>query len=269
MEAKKLTLLLLCLLCAAGIFAQNKLYKKAVFRSGPDSLQYRVMYPEGFSTSEDYPVVLFLHGSGERGNDNSKQLTHGSALFSKAENREKFPAIVIFPQCPANDYWAKVEVDRSVQPLDFKYHYEEAPTKPLDLTIQLMDSLLSEPYVKKDQVYVMGLSMGGMGTFEILYRRPEMFAAAIPICGGGDTNAAKEYATKVPLWIFHGARDNVVDPLLSVTMASSILEYGGYPNLTLYSDANHNSWDPAFKEPGLLAWLFSNTSKSKNGKTTD
>src|SRR5690606_33009286 len=150
------------------------------------------------------------------------------------------------------------KIDRNKQPLKLKFQYRKGPTKALDLTMALMDSLMAEPFVKKDQVYVMGLSMGGMGTFEILYRKPDMFAAAIPICGGGDTKAAKAYADKVPLWIFHGAQDNVVAPQFSMDMTTKIMEYGGHPNLSLYGDANHNSWDLAFKEPGLLTWLFSN-----------
>ena len=84
-----------------------------------------------------------------------------------------------------------------------------------------------------------------------------MFAGAIPICGGGDTEAAKVFADKVPLWIFHGAQDIVVDPQLSLDMTSQIIEYGGHPNLTIFGDANHNSWDSAFAEPDLLPWLFS------------
>lgn len=257
MEIKKRIFLLLGCLVFSTNYAQSDLYKAEIFEKSSDSLPYRILYPKDFSTSKQYPVVLFLHGAGERGNDNTTQLVHGSALFSNEENRLNFPAIVIFPQCPKEDYWSNVAVNRNQQPLGLKFQYDKGPTKALQLTMALMDSIVNESFVKKDQVYVMGLSMGGMGTFEILYRKPDMFAAAIPICGGGDTEAAKIYAAKVPLWIFHGAQDNVVAPQLSLDMAAKIMEYGGQPNLSLYGDANHNSWDPAFKEPGLLAWLFS------------
>ena len=103
----------------------------------------------------------------------------------------------------------------------------------------------------------MGLSMGGMGSFELLSRRPDIFAAAIPICGGGDPNSVSGYAKNTPLWVFHGAQDNVVNPLQSMEMVSALLKAGVYPKFTLYDFANHGSWDPAFAEPDLLPWLFS------------
>ena len=104
----------------------------------------------------------------------------------------------------------------------------------------------------------MGLSMGGMGTFELLSRKPNTFAAAVPICGGGDPESVSMYAQTIPLWVFHGAQDNVVNPLQSMEMVSALLNSGAHPRFTLYDFANHNSWDPAFAEPDLLPWLFSN-----------
>ncbi|SHJ38747.1 Alpha/beta hydrolase family protein [Arenibacter nanhaiticus] len=257
MEIKKKIFLLAFCLGTLAMFGQNDLYHAAIFKKGADSLQYRILYPKDFSASKQYPVVLFLHGAGERGSDNQKQLVHGSKLFLEEENRENFPAIVLFPQCPQEDYWSRVAVDRTKGPLEISFEYSKGPTKALELTMALMDSLVQESYVKKDQLYIMGLSMGGMGTFEMLYRKPGMFAAAIPICGGGDLQASEIYANKVPLWIFHGAKDNVVNPHLSLDIAAKIIEFGGAPNLTIFGDANHNSWDPAFDEPNLLPWLFS------------
>jgi predicted peptidase len=125
------------------------------------------------------------------------------------------------------------------------------------LVMDLMDKMVEKPFVKTNQVYVMGLSMGGMGTFEIIYRKPELFAAAIPICGGANPESALAYAKSIPLWVFHGAKDDVVDPNLSINMVSKILNNGGFPRFTLYDFANHNSWDPALAEPELLTWLFS------------
>ncbi|NKI25479.1 prolyl oligopeptidase family serine peptidase [Arenibacter sp. 6A1] len=257
METKKRIFLLVFCLGTLAMFAQNDLYQAAIFKKGTDSLQYRILYPKDFSASKQYPVVLFLHGAGERGSDNEKQLVHGSNLFLEEENRANFPAIILFPQCSQEDYWSRVAVDRTKEPLEISFEYSKGPTKALELTMALMDSLVNESYVKKDQVYMMGLSMGGMATFEMLYRKPDMFAAAIAICGGGDLEAAEVYANKVPLWIFHGAKDNVVNPKLSLDITAQIMEFGGAPNLTLFGDANHNSWDPAFAEPNLLPWLFS------------
>ena len=224
-----------------------------------DTLNYRMLLPKDFDASKKYPLVLMLHGAGERGSDNKKQLNNGASLFLNKKHRDSFPAIVIFPQCPQNDYWSKLDADRSTKPITFNYKYTEVPTKAMALVTDLMTEMVAKPYVKTNQVYAMGLSMGGMGTFEIIYRNPEMFAAAIPICGGGDPEYVTAYAKMIPLWIFHGAKDDVVDPKLSLSMASAIISAGGFPKLTLYDFANHNSWDPAFAEPELLKWLFSNT----------
>ena len=124
-----------------------------------------------------------------------------------------------------------------------------------------MDAFIEKKQVDKQRIYVSGLSMGGMGTFEILYRRPNMFAAATPICGNGLTQLVKLYAKKVPLWIFHGSDDNVVSPMHSLAMARAIIEAGGSPKMTLYENTSHGSWDSAFAEKDFLKWIHSKTNK--------
>ncbi|HMC01708.1 MAG TPA: hypothetical protein VKN14_11800, partial [Flavobacteriaceae bacterium] len=99
------------------------------------------------------------------------------------------------------------------------------------------------------------------GTFEILYRKPDMFTAAFAICGAGNPETVKTYANKTELWVFHGAKDDVTNPQFSIDMVSAYLKAGGNPNFTLYADDNHNSWDSAFAEPELLPWLFSKSKK--------
>lgn len=249
------------LLFFLGMFklvAQNEdEYSKEYFVSGEDTLNYRMLKPPNFDPTKKYPIVLFLHGAGERGNDNYKQLAHGSELFY--EMRDSFPSMVIFPQCRQNDYWASVSVDRSNKPLSLKFPPNTPPTKSMALAVELLNDVLAKPYTNNDQVYVGGLSMGGMGTFEILYRHPETFAAAFAICGAGNPETTERYAKTVPMWIFHGANDDLVDPQESINMVLGILKYGGKPNFTLYAKDNHNSWDSAFAEPDLLPWLFSNS----------
>ncbi|WP_305982148.1 prolyl oligopeptidase family serine peptidase [Roseivirga thermotolerans] len=260
----KIKLLLICTL--AGVLNISLAQTKEDFRAAKHtyeegSLNYRVLYPEGFDSTKEYPLVLFLHGAGERGTNNEKQLVHGSKLFLDPSNREKFPAIVVFPQCPPEDYWANVH-----RPLDengkrqFTYFTTKTePTLAMKGLLSLVDSLSRVAHIDKDRMYVMGLSMGGMGTFELVSRRPKTFAAAAPICGGGHPKSARKYAKKVPFWIFHGLKDDVVPPHFSKEMASAIEEKGGRVKLTLYPNANHNSWDPAFAEPELLPWLFSHS----------
>lgn len=232
-------------------------YSEAAFVSGIDTLNYRVLWPKDFDTSQNYPLVVFLHGAGERGHDNMAQLTHGGQWFVDA--RDSFPAIVVFPQCPPSDYWANVTIDREVQPLAISFPKNEPPTTALSLVMELLDDMSAHSYVNTNQIYLGGLSMGGMGTFELLSRKPDVFAAAFSICGAGAPDTVENFAEIVPMWIFHGAKDNVVSPHYSITMVSSLLNAGGTPNFSLYAQDNHNSWDSAFGEPELLSWLFSNS----------
>jgi predicted peptidase len=248
--------ILILLLIPITVAAQEQqTYKKEQFIKDGDTLKYRILFPKDFSQAKKYPVVLFLHGAGERGNDNQSQLTHGSELFLK--NQEDFPAIVIFPQAPKDDYWAKVEVNRDTIPFQFDFMNDKPATKSLQLVMDLMEKMISKPYVNEDRIYLGGLSMGGMGTFELIYKKPGMFAAAFAICGGANPEIAKEYPQGFNIWLFHGKKDDVVLPKYSEAMARAINHYGGNAKLSLYTDDNHNSWDSAFAEPNLLPWLFS------------
>lgn len=258
---KKVSVILIILTSLIGtnrLHSQNQaLFSKEHYIVGNDTLSYRMLLPKDFDKSKQYPLVLFLHGAGERGSDNAKQLTHGSELFVK--NRDSFPAVVIFPQCPQKDYWANATVDRSTRPITLNFPLDIEPTTAMTLVMKLMEDMAFKSYVDKKQIYVGGLSMGGMGTFEILYRKPEMFAAAFAICGAGNPEATEKYAKTVPMWIFHGANDDVVNPQASVEMVAGLLRFGGKPNFSLYAKDNHNSWDSAFAESELVPWLFSNS----------
>jgi predicted peptidase len=258
MRSKFIFLFLLSFLFSLSTLAQNKEdYLEAFFVEGADSLNYRILYPENFNPAKKYPVLLFLHGAGERGNDNKKQLVHGSALFLKQENREKFPAIIIFPQCPKSEYWAKASIVRSPEGNTFDFDYSVDPHTSMKLVIKMMQSFSKNHFVDETRLYVGGLSMGGMGTFEILHRMPNTFAAAFSICGAGNPYSVGIYAQKVNMRVYHGAKDDVVEPAYSEKMVKALKEAGAEVEFTLFPDANHNSWDPAFAEPDLLPWLFS------------
>ncbi|MDT0678025.1 prolyl oligopeptidase family serine peptidase [Autumnicola musiva] len=249
----------------AATIAQNKEdFKREQFIRNNDTLNYRILYPKDFSEEEKYPVMLFLHGAGERGSNNESQLVHGSSLFLKEESRNRFPAIVIFPQVPKDDYWANVEVNRDSFPLQFKFKNLEAPTTSMKMAISLMDSVTQQKFVDQNRVYVGGLSMGGMGTFEILSRKPKMFASAFAICGAADPAVIDKYKEDLEIWIFHGEQDNVVPPEFSKMMAREINSSGRDAKLSLYPEDNHNSWDSALAEPYLLPWLFSKSLINKH-----
>lgn len=232
------------------------LFSREVLIKGHDSLHYRMLLPENFDAARKYPVLLFLHGAGERGNDNEAQLTHGAKLFLDKKVRQDFPAIVIFPQCPKNDYWSNVKFKDPKTGSRFDFQAGGEPTRPMKLVMELMRDLKKRKFTDNDRIYVGGLSMGGMGTFEILRRKPKLFAAAIAICGGDNAANVRKYR-KVPIWVFHGGKDDVVLPAESERVVSELKKLGSEVKYTLYPNANHNSWDPAFAEPELLPWLFS------------
>ncbi len=239
-------------------FAQDlSLFEKKVFISPQgDTLPYRILFPENYDRSKSYPLVMFLHGAGERGNDNEAQLTHGSILFLADSNRKNYPAIVVFPQCPLNIAWSSVQIDRTKQPLEFGFDYKKPQTAPMRSVIALTKALIANESVNRKKVYITGLSMGGMGTFEAVYHMPVLFAAAAPICGGGDGPSYNRKTAKVPFWIFHGDADPVVNVKLSREMVARLQQLKGKVKYTEYPGVAHDSWNNAFAEPGYLAWMF-------------
>ncbi|RYY00227.1 MAG: phospholipase, partial [Gammaproteobacteria bacterium] len=138
----------------------------------------------------------------------------------------------------------------------FVFPVDGKPTIAMQLLMQLLKDLDRKYKLDDKRLYVGGLSMGGMGTFELVKRKPKMFAAAFPICGGANTATAKKLK-RTSWWIFHGLKDDVVSPQFSQQMANAIKATGAEVKLTLYPNANHNSWDSAFAEKELLPWLFS------------
>ncbi len=243
-----------CLILHGISIAQNNTYSKEVLVQGADSLLYRLLLPENFDPARKYPVLFFLHGSGERGNDNEAQLVHGGNLFQSEKVRNGFPAIVVFPQCPKNDFWANVKFGTGAD--RFMFQQGGDPGKAMKQLLNLVDHFRSLKYTDRDQVYIGGLSMGGMGTLEVLRRKPKVFAAAFSICGGDNVANVKKYR-KVPLWFFHGGKDTAVPPERSQVVVAELQKYKSPVKLTMYPDAGHNSWDAAFAEPELLPWLFS------------
>jgi predicted peptidase len=254
---KKLLLLIVIQLVYHQSKAQDiSKYEKHLFVQNGDTLPYRLLLPENYNSSKKYPLVLFLHGAGERGNDNEKQLVHGAKLFLKEENRKNFPAIIVFPQCPANSFWSNVQFKMEDGKRVLEFQEAGEPTIAMKLAQELLFHIKQTYAVANKQIYVGGLSMGGMGTFEMVRRNPKLFAAAIPICGGGNPATASKLK-KTKWWVFHGGKDDVVPVSLSEQMVGALKKVKASVKFTLYPDANHNSWDPAFAEPELLTWLFS------------
>lgn len=241
-------------LCAAD---NRDRFEARVF-TGADGgkLNYRLLKPKDYDPNRKYPLVLFLHGAGERGDDNAKQLVHGANDFASDEVMAKYPAFFVAPQCPTGQKW--VEVDWGAD----SHTMPKEPSQPLGLTKAALAALEKEFSIDADRVYVTGLSMGGYGSWDAIQRWPKVFAAAAPVCGGGDPAGAKAMAS-IPIWAFHGSADTAVKPQRSRDMIAAIKAAGGSPKYTEYPGVGHNSWAQTYSNPEFYAWLFAQKRPAK------
>ena len=225
-----------------------------------NELNYRMLKPANYDSSKSYPLVLFLHGAGERGSDNFSQLKWGVSHFAEPKFREQYPAFVIAPQVPEGKTWAGLPPE---DPSTHSNPLSDSPTQPMQLTISLLDSIQQKYNIDVGRIYVTGISMGGFGTFDIIQRMPNKFAAAAPVCGGGDVS--KGFLLKdMSLWVFHGSQDQVVPPQYSRSMVSAIQIAGGRPGFTEYPDEGHiGAWVQAYDNPHLYKWMFSKSLSKK------
>ena len=199
------------------------------------------------------PVILFLHGAGERGSDNIAQLTVGLPQLIKSLDSLKInPYIIVAPQCPVDIKW--VDTDWTLPS-----HKMKGSLSPvLANALAVFDSVVAHtPLVDTNCLYLTGLSMGGFGTWELAQRFPERFAAVLPICGGGDTAQANRL-TQLPIWAFHGKKDKLVKVSRTTDMNSKKKKKGGKPNMTLYDTIGHLCWNTVYKDLDVIRWLFSN-----------
>ena len=222
------------------------------FKADGKTLPYRLLKPAETEAGKKYPLVLFLHGAGERGADNAKQLVwFWDAKKPSPMTRPEVAAakaFVLVPQCPDGKQWVDVPWAKG------SYKSPEV-SEPLKLTLALVDSLLKDLPIDPDRVYVVGMSMGGYGAFDAVQRRPELFAACVAICGAGDPSKAKVIAD-VPVWAFHGADDGAVPVAGSRDMVAALKAAGAEPKYTEYPKVGHNSWSPAFAEKEFWNWIF-------------
>ena len=248
MKLRRLLPLLAALACTPDLSAQD--YAARIFTTADGgTLGYRLLSPKMIEPGKKYPLVLFLHGAGERGTDNARQLTHGAPAFAKPEAREKFPCFVLAPQCPPDQTWSVVKDWVGPNP------FSEEPTEPMRLVLGALDAVLKELPVDANRLYVTGLSMGGYGTWDLLTRAPGRWAAAVPVCGGGDASRIA-VARGVPVWAFHGASDPVVPVVRTQELIAALTAAGGHPMFSEYPYVKHDSWGNAYNEPELLPWLF-------------
>jgi predicted peptidase len=247
---KPLLALLISIAAANLTQAQPSRFSRENYIENGDTLRYRLLFPDA-NRQRKYPLVIFLHGSGERGNDNDAQLKWGVMNFATDQNMLAHPAIVIAPQCPEHQTWSSATPnnDRTAMTLNAE------PSKPMHLLIALIRQLVAKMPVDTDRIYITGLSMGGYGTYDALERYPGMFAAAVPVCGAGDTSRAASIA-HIPIWIYLGAEDPAVNPLNGLTMLEALTHAGAHPGFTQYPEVGHFSWLGAYSDPLMIEWLF-------------
>jgi len=247
------------LLCCTAYAQDLSEYKWCVITKNNHYLPYRLLYPQNFDSTKKYPLLVFLHGAYEKGTDNQLQLNIGGRYFLRPENRSQYPAFILFPQCPPDDSWAYFETtldETTGLAKTWNFPFAKEPTVVSGLLKGLLDSLVQQPFTDANRVYLGGLSQGGMGVFDLVARYPGMFAAAFPICGAGKLATAKLFAKQVPLWIFHGDKDEIVPPHFSRDFYKQLQKQGAEVRYSEYPGVHHNSWVNAFAEPDLMRWLF-------------
>ena len=221
------------------------------------ALPYRAYFPTGYDAKGEkrYPMLFFLHGHGECGTDNEQQIR----VLHK-ENRlinliiERDDCIIVAPQCPCNIKYEWVPLAHAWS--TGSRELTEKPTAGLSAAMALLDRFLESEAVDRKRLYAAGISMGGYGMWELITRRPELFAAAVPVCGAGIPSLASRL-TDIAIWAFHGAADPTVPVSGSRDMAAAIAAAGGTKmRYTEYPAVDHNCWIPAYREEGLVDWLF-------------
>ncbi len=221
-------------------------------------LPFRLIKPEiqpnstQVTKNNDKQLLVFLHGSGERGSDNEAQLKHGRIFFERLAQENN--TLVLVPQCPEKLSWHNGYSKTSNRGRTYCYPKKIKPNRVLDLLERLVDSVAQAENIAPSNLLIGGLSMGGMGTLELLRRRSQYYKRAFVICGGAHRKVARQIGD-TPIWFFHGQEDEIVLPKYAQRLFRKLKRKGRETIFTLYPGVNHNSWDLAFKEQELIPWL--------------
>ncbi|WP_374711977.1 carboxylesterase family protein [Symbiobacterium terraclitae] len=195
--------------------------------------RYLLFLPEGYGAdpAQRWPLILFLHGAGERGSDLSLVKRHGPPRLAE-ERPADFPFIVVSPQCPEGETW------------------------DADVLLALLDEVCATYAVDEERIYLTGLSMGGMGAFDLALTAPHRFAAVAPICGAGNPLRVRPEHAVLPFWVFHGDQDEIVPPAMSAQMVEALRAVGAPVKFTLYPGVAHDSWTQTYANPELYQWFL-------------
>lgn len=207
--------------------------KTEVKSKSTSELGYILTSPSNINENEKLPLIIFLHGAGERGEDLEKLKCYCiPKLFCNNQDYNGLSVFTLSPQCPQEKTW-----------IDFKVEL-----------FDLFDEICEKYPIDKNRVSLCGISMGGFGTWELALTQPERFSAIAPLCGGG-MNWRAWYVKDIPIRVYHGRRDDIVPLSQSEAMVNSVRLQGGNVEFTIYDDLSHNCWDRAFEETDLINWL--------------
>lgn len=216
-----------------------------------ETFHYRLMKPPVVDKGMTYPLVIFLHGAGERGDDNKLQLLYFPTQMAQPEWREKFPCYLLAPQCRNDKKWMEVDWSNPHDP-----EMPESPSSQLQTVMAMIEKTLAEEHVDKSRVYLTGLSMGGFGSFDLAIRKPDWFAAVAPICGAADPKKVGSIKD-LPVWVIHGDADTAVPVERSRSAVKALKDAGGNPTYVEMPGVGHNSWTPGYSDKnGVVPWMF-------------
>ena len=233
------------LILTAILFSQSPIdgFIGAVYKKHGTTMPYRLFVPQGYTPEKKYPIVIWLHGAGSAGTDNIGQISLdnkiGTHFWARPENQAKHPAFVLAPQSQGG--WD----DPSSKSLSGE----------LKSVLEILDIVRKQYSIDPDRIYIAGQSNGGIGAWGLITKKPGVFAAAVPLCGAGNTKLAARTAGTA-IWAFQGAKDDIIRPEHSRSMIGAVKQAGGSPRYTEYKDLGHDIWDRVFQEPELEEWLF-------------
>lgn len=257
-----MSILLLCAICFCS-FAQERASSAHVFVSSDGmSLPYRIILPDNYNQSTSYPLLLFLHGAGERGDDNQSQFYNGRKMLLESDRLRD--VIVIAPQCPADGYWVDFmrfsKYDENMNSSAASYN---EITPALKAVKELLDYVISMRSIDTDRIYGIGISMGAMGTLDLMCRYPDFFVAVQPICGAVECVRLEAYSGNTAVRLFHGTKDDVIPVQFSRDAYRTLSEKDGFVvEYVEYPECRHDSWNTAFVSEGFLDWLLSKTRRT-------
>jgi predicted peptidase len=250
------SLVFLCLPAWAQFTADDFMKSCVYTNQAGAAFPYRLGMPQFPEAGRKYPLILFLHGSGECGTDNLKQIRVGVPALVRSLIKQSEPVIVLAPQCPSDSWWVK----QLAMTADYAAPGQPAPS--LEAALELCRHLVAERQADPDRLYITGLSLGGFGAWDAIQREPALFAAAIPICGGGDIRRVQDLK-RLPIWVFHGRDDKNVPVGCGRRMVEALRQNGARVKYTEYENAAHNVWDRTYADPAVIEWLLKQSRAAK------